>query len=834
MDNQLRLVIAEDSEDDALLVIEELKRGGFSPAYTRVDTEEALLNALSKRPDAAIVDYSMPELGGIEAIKLIGNSGLDIPIIVVSGFVGEETAVAAMKAGAHDFVSKRNLSRLFPAVKRELRESEVRRLNKRAIEEIRLLNRLLETTYEINQMIVREKESSRMLSEACRILVELGGFPAVWIGIADRGLNKVLKAASAGDNRCVDEDCLRCEANPEGCGIAGRAVMTGAHVICRDLTEADIPYGRKANAERMGYSVCASFPFKIRDEVAGCINVFSGDSAVFVEKMINLLNELAGDIGYALQALSEANERRRAEQGLRNSEERLRTIFESSMDGLFVIDTEGRYIDVNASGCRMFGYTKEEFLSSDVRFLFFPGSDAKYEKHRNEYWEKGAVLPEVRLKKKDGSEIWVDMTITPFNLGGRRLVLGVKRDITARRAAEEGFRESEERFRNIFEQSEDAHLIIECGSLKIMDANPAAVALYGFTREELAGEGVSLFIPPEEYGRFADIMMCGASGTRIERMENVTKGGKPIITSIRGQMIRLMEANVIYCTIRDLTAIIRMEEEARSTHEKLIHANKMTSIGTLAAGVAHEINNPNNFILFNSTLLFDAWNDSVGILNQYYDENGDFSLGGLPYSEMREVIPELLSGITDGSRRIKGIVDSLKDFSRGERAGGEGEFDVNRAVMASIAILTNQINKYTDDFSVSCAGDLPKVKGSEQRIEQVLINLILNALHALRDRKSAVSVETFFDPGERSVVIKVKDGGIGMSRDLLERITEPFFTTKTDTGGTGLGLSISYSIIKEHNGVLEFASEPGRGTVVTLKLPAVQPEDGNRKKEGNC
>jgi signal transduction histidine kinase len=134
-------------------------------------------------------------------------------------------------------------------------------------------------------------------------------------------------------------------------------------------------------------------------------------------------------------------------------------------------------------------------------------------------------------------------------------------------------------------------------------------------------------------------------------------------------------------------------------------------------------------------------------------------------------------------------------------------------------MLENQIKKYTDNFHVECEENIPKIKGSNQQIEQVIINLIINALQALSDRKCGIRIFTSFDKKTNSVMIEVIDEGKGMSEGLLERITEPFFTTKHDSGGTGLGLSISYAIIKEHKGSLEFKSEPGKGTTAYVRLP---------------
>ncbi|CAG1066473.1 two-component system, sporulation sensor kinase E [uncultured bacterium] len=814
----LRVLIAEDSEDDLIFIMRELRRGGFEMSFRRVDNEKDLAEAISAGVwDLVIADYRMPLLSGLEVVRSVRAAGLDVPVIIVSGYMGEDFAVTAMQAGADDYILKDRLSRLPPAVERELREYETRRARRKAEEEILFLNRLLETILEVDKMVVRESCSGRVFSETCRILVEKAGFMMAWIGKADFAGASIRPVCHAG---CAEGFFAAlndgADGKPFGMGLAGAAVRTGRHAVCLD-TETDERYAPWREAARaFGFRACASFPILAEGAVFGSMNVYSSSPGSFAGKTIDLLESLAADIGFALQSFEQSFERKKAEAAMRDSEKRLRTIFDSALDGMFVIDLDGNYLDVNLAGCRMFGYTKEELLSSGVRLLVQPEAIGKIEEHRRA-WKDGGYMPEVRLRRKDGSEIWVDMAITPLRVGDKELALGIKRDITARKMAEEALRESEERFRQMFEQNQDAQVILGLGGCRVIDANPAAVALFGYTRAELTGMPEACFMGPEVCVKVKEGYST-RGGFSFERTEAVRKDGTKAVVSLRGQVINLRQSAMVLCTVKDLTELLRMEEEARNIQAKLIHANKMASIGTLASGVAHEINNPNNFILFNSTLLSDAWKDAARILETYYRDNGDFSLGGLPYSEMSEVVPELLAGITDGSRRIKGIVDNLKDFSRKDKAGLEGSFDVNRAVKASVSILSNQITKYTDSFEVDCAEDLPKVRGSSQKVEQVIINLVLNALHALPDRKRRVRVSTRQEEGK--VVIEVRDEGDGMAREVLDRVMEPFFTTKSDRGGTGLGLSISYSIIKEHRGSLELDSAPGAGTAARITLPA--------------
>jgi PAS domain S-box-containing protein len=269
----------------------------------------------------------------------------------------------------------------------------------------------------------------------------------------------------------------------------------------------------------------------------------------------------------------------------------------------------------------------------------------------------------------------------------------------------------------------------------------------------------------------------------------------------------------------DITEHKRAEEREKALQGRLIHADKMKSLGILVSSVAHEVNNPNNFIMFNSSILSNAWKDIQQILDLYRQEHGDYSLAGLPYSEMRDAIPKLFIGITDGSQRIKAIVEKLRDFARTDRGSLDGAVDMGRVVRDAVMILQSQIKKHTDHFHVVIEEGLPPIKGSHQQLEQVMINLILNALQALSERRETVEVKVRYDEAGRAVETSIRDEGRGMTADVLVKVTEPFFTTKLDSGGTGLGLSISRSIVDDHRGTLTFTSEEGKGTTAILRLP---------------
>ena len=252
---------------------------------------------------------------------------------------------------------------------------------------------------------------------------------------------------------------------------------------------------------------------------------------------------------------------------------------------------------------------------------------------------------------------------------------------------------------------------------------------------------------------------------------------------------------------------------------KLIFANKMSSLGVLVSSVAHEINNPNNFILFNSSLLSDVWKDGTRILDEYQREKGEFSLAGLTYKEMREAVGKLLGGITRGSQRIKAIVNNLKDFAREDTAGLGGTVAINKVIVASVAMLDNEIKNHTKNFRVEYGKELPEIRGSFQQLEQVVINLLMNALEALPSTDSGVLVATSFDSSTNEIIVEIKDEGTGIPENMLDKIMEPFFTTKHRNGRYRTRVTHLALHRKGPQGISPISIEAGRGNANLRQAP---------------
>ncbi|MFA7230962.1 MAG: PAS domain S-box protein [Victivallaceae bacterium] len=281
----------------------------------------------------------------------------------------------------------------------------------------------------------------------------------------------------------------------------------------------------------------------------------------------------------------------------------------------------------------------------------------------------------------------------------------------------------------------------------------------------------------------------------------------------RGKISGVIEAAL------DITEQEHAETKARIHREQLIQADKMKSLGILVAGVAHEINNPNNFIGINIALLEKICNDTTPVISNYLAKTKSFAPGGIPAERLETSLHDLISGIKDGSERITKIVDSLKSYVRHTPESRIEEFSLNDALSNAIFLLKNQLNRSTHKFNMITAEKLPLIRGVQQRIEQVIINIIQNACQSLANPGRGIEVKSYCWPTTEEVVVQVTDEGIGISPQDLRHISDPFFTTKRNIGGTGLGLSISSTIIKEHNGRLEIESTPGHGTTVKIILP---------------
>ena len=341
--------------------------------------------------------------------------------------------------------------------------------------------------------------------------------------------------------------------------------------------------------------------------------------------------------------------------------------------------------------------------------------------------------------------------------------------------------------------------------------NRATARLMALPQEQLPGKFCRDYWHSAEPCTDCAVQKCFRSGRTVEGIERTADGKIWGIKAfpLNGELEAVTGVIRLAC---DITEKIRLREKAA-------RASHLASLGELAAGVAHEVNNPNGLILLNMPVLQEAFAAMLPLLESCGHD--DFRVGRMPFSRMKNEIPRMLEQSLDGARRIRRIVDDLKNFVRQEDPETAEEFSLNQALDAALRLTDNFLKKSTNRLTLDCEENLPRVRGSAQRIEQVLVNLLMNACQALPSREHGVRVTARHLAAEGKAFIQVSDEGAGIAPENLPHITDPFFTTKRDRGGTGLGLSVSARIVKLHGGCLDFASILGKGTTATLTLPAI-------------
>jgi signal transduction histidine kinase len=255
----------------------------------------------------------------------------------------------------------------------------------------------------------------------------------------------------------------------------------------------------------------------------------------------------------------------------------------------------------------------------------------------------------------------------------------------------------------------------------------------------------------------------------------------------------------------------------RSYEQQLRHADQMASLGQLVSGIGHEINNPNQFIRGNVKILKQALDDMLPIVDAYQREHQDLKIARLPYGFFRDHVMTLIDDMAHGSERIKGIVEGLKRFARRDEGLLIDTVDLNTVIEACTRLVHNEVHKHAE-IVLELDPNVPAFTGNSQKIEQVLVNLVVNASQAMsEDRPGRIVVRSRTEDGH--VVFEVEDNGKGMNEKTVKQIFDPFFTTKRAKGGTGLGLAIAYRIVEEHGGAIAVKSRLGEGSTFTVRIP---------------
>jgi signal transduction histidine kinase len=277
-------------------------------------------------------------------------------------------------------------------------------------------------------------------------------------------------------------------------------------------------------------------------------------------------------------------------------------------------------------------------------------------------------------------------------------------------------------------------------------------------------------------------------------------------------------------------AVIRISDitQSKLMERQLIQSEKLASIGLLVSGVAHEINNPNSFMSFNIPILREYLEELMPIIDAYAEEHPGFELFSMNYQEFRQDIFGLLDNMEHGSDRINRIVSDLKDYARKRDKTELRWIDLKTVVDTAVNICRSEIRKKIKSFEVQIAEDVPTIFSDPEALEQVLINLLINAAQASDKGDSWLRVHAACEKSwDRSCVIEVSDNGCGVAEDIRDKIFDPFFTTKASSAGTGLGLYICYNLVEALGGKIEIESQPGQGSTFRLVLPKLRTDESD-------
>lgn len=422
--------------------------------------------------------------------------------------------------------------------------------------------------------------------------------------------------------------------------------------------------------------------------------------------------------------------------------------------------------------------------------------------------------------------------------GNPHRIMGTAQDITELFEIESELATQIHRHSAILKTASDGFWAVDReGNIK--EVNDAYCRIIGYSREELLAMHISDVEVNEDIEDVkTHIQKLFDEGYDHFETHHRHKDGTVIDMEISASYGMFGGKELIFSFNRDISRRKQREMEQQQLLEKLKKANaqllqseKMASVGQLAAGVAHEINNPVGFISSNLTTLSDYVNDLFKVLDCYAAAEPLLAATSVELQRIHQVkdeveldylrqdIQEMIAESRDGTNRVKQIVQDLKDFSRSDEADDWHWSDLHQGINSTLNIARNEI-KYRAEV-IKEYGELPQIQCIPAQLNQVFMNLLVNAAHAIEGH-GTITIATGCDTTQNRAWVEVRDTGKGIEPESLKRIFDPFFTTKPVGQGTGLGLSLSYGIIEKHNGTLTVESEPGKGSIFRVTIPIQQ------------
>lgn len=476
-----------------------------------------------------------------------------------------------------------------------------------------------------------------------------------------------------------------------------------------------------------------------------------------------------------------------------------RAVLESASEGIVIADRAGIIVLVNARTEALFGYPRQELIGQPLEILVPERVRAAHVEQRRRYAEAPSIRPmghgrDLAGRRKDGTEFPVEISLSFTETDGGTLFIAFVTDITERQRGVDALRRSEGKARAILENASEGIVVVDAAG-RIVSVNAKTEQMFRYDRTALVGQPLEILLPERLRQRH---VAHRASFMAHPRTRPMGRGldltgrradGEEFPIEISLSYIETEEGTHALAFMSDITQRLAVERATRQ-------AERLAAVGELAAGIAHEINNP------------------VGIMSSRIElmliEAAEH---GLP-----EAVVEDLRVLHRHAMRVTDIASKLLTFAR-ETPADRHAVDVNAVVTDALALVEKQLDRSGVRVECRLTAGLPAVLGHANALQQVILNLVTNAGQALADH-GTIRVTTATDSAGR-VSIEVLDDGPGIPPEALAHVFDPFFTTKPT--GTGLGLSVSYGIVRDHGGTLDVRSEVGRGTTFTVVLPQAPP-----------
>jgi two-component system cell cycle sensor histidine kinase/response regulator CckA len=803
----LKILFVEDVPADTRLVHELLKEA--APARIALTHAQRLRDAVyylrREAFNAILLDLSLPDSQGMETFDRTHAEAPEVPIVVLTGLRDEELGVKAVQQGAQDYLVKGQVDghRLYHSIRYAI---ERRRVERRRAAQYAVTRMLAEAA-------TLAHAAPSVLQAVCESLDWQIG--VVWAVDAQSNVLRCLEVWREPDVQLGGfEQVTRRMFFSPGAGIPGHVWQSGKPMWHQDVSRLEpIRFPRAPDAAAVGLHSAVGFPIRSGVDTAGVIELFSREPREPDQDLLEMMAALGSQIGQFI-------ERKRAEEALRASEEQFRLLLGSTAEGIYGLDLRGKCTFCNPAAVRLLGYAQtEDLLGKEIHALSHhtrpDGSPYPREEcliHQAFRRGEGTHVDDEVFWRADRTSFPVEYWSYPMRKRGEVVGAVVTfLDITERRRAEEALKESAARFRTLTEASFDGIAITEEGVVR--EANRGFAEMFGYTLEDVIGRPATEFVAEESRETVQRQIVEGIEGT----YEHVgkRKDGRKILLEATAKAHTIGGRPGRITAFRDLT-------EKRLLEAQFRQAQKMEAVGRLAGGVAHDFNNLLTVIASCSELLLQ-----------------DLEASDPHRQDLEEIRKAAMTAAT--------LTHQLLAFSR-QQVLESKVLNLNEIVTGAEKMLRRVIGEDVE-LVTTLALDAGRVRADAGQIEQVIMNLAVNARDAMPDGGSLI-IETMnvelsdeyvrehfpVTPG-RYVMLAFSDSGLGMDEPTKARIFEPFFTTKEAGKGTGLGLATVYGIVKQSGGFTWVYSEPGRGTTFKIYLPRVEEvaesvETGPRPEPG--